>query len=76
MEILEAYDLHETFSGAARAAGCDKNTVKLHVERRARGLTPEDDVQRPSIIDEFRPKIEELVERSDADIRADEVAPV
>lgn len=73
MDILEAYDLHQSYSGAARAAGCDKNTVKLHVERRARGLTPDDDVERPSIIDEFRPKIVELVRRSQGDIRADVV---
>ena len=73
MDILEAYDLTKSLRAAARRAGCDKNTVKLHVERRARGLTPHDDVERPSIIDGFRPKIEELVDRSDGDIRADVV---
>lgn len=73
MEILEAYDLHKSYSGAARAAACDKNTVKLHIERRGRGLTPHDGVERASIIDEFRPKIVELVRRSRAEIRADVV---
>lgn len=73
MEILEAYDLVGTYRGAAELAGCDHHTVKLHVERRAEGLTPHDRVERSSIIDEFRPKIEELVERSHGQIRADVV---
>lgn len=73
MEILEAYDLTNTYRGAAELAGCDHHTVKLHVQRRARGLTPHDGARRLSIIDEFRPKIEELVERSHGKVRADVV---
>jgi transposase len=73
VEILEAYDLTNTYRGAAELAGCDHHTVKHYVERRARGLTPDDGAARPSIIDGFRPKIEELVERSRGKIRADVV---
>lgn len=71
MEILEAYDLVGTYRGAAELAGCDHHTVKHYVERRARGLTPADGAQRPSVIDEFRPKVVELVERSQGKVRAD-----
>ena len=73
MEILEAYDLVGTYRGAAELAGCDHHTVKHYVERRARGLTPHDGAERSSIIDEFRPKIVELVRRSQGQIRADKV---
>ena len=73
MEILEAYDLVGTYRGAAELAGCDHHTVKHYVERRERGLTPHDGAERSSIIDGFRPKIEELVKRSQGQIRADKV---
>ena len=73
MNILEAYDLVGSFRAAAEIADCDHHTVKLHVQRRAAGLTPGDGIRRSSIIDGFRPKIEELVERSQGRIRADVV---
>ena len=73
MEILEAYDLVGSLSGAARLAGCDKNTVKHYVDRREAGADPIVPVRRPSVIDDYRDKIEELVERSRGDIRADVV---
>ena len=46
MEILEAYDLVGSFRAAAEIADCDHHTVKLHVERRAAGLTPGDGIRR------------------------------
>jgi hypothetical protein len=73
MEILEAYDLVGTYRGAAELAGCDHHTVKHYVERRAAGLAPDAGAVRSSIIEGFRPKIEELVDRSQGRIRADVV---
>jgi hypothetical protein len=73
MEILEAYDLVGTYRGAAELAGCDHHTVKHYVQRRAAGLPPDAGLERPSIIDPYRAKIEELVEHSNGKIRADVV---
>lgn len=73
MNILEAYDLVGTYRGAAELAGCDKNTVKHYVQRRDAGLSPEAGLVRASIMDAYRAKIEELVERSEGRIRADKV---
>ena len=73
MEILEAYDLVGTYRGAARLAGCDHHTVRHYVERRAAAADPAAAVPRPSLVDGYRAKIEEWVERSEGDIRADVV---
>ena len=73
MEILEAYDLVGSYRGAAELVGCDHHTVKQYVERRDAGLEPDAGLERSSIIDGFRYKIEELVERSQGKIRADVV---
>jgi transposase len=73
MEILEAYDLVGTYRAAAELAGCDHHTVKRYVERRDAGLPPDRQIERVSIIDEFRPKIDEWVKRSHGQVRADVV---
>ena len=73
MEILEAFDLTHCPEAAGRLAGCDPKTVKRHVGRRDAGLVPGGSVRRERIIDPFVEKIEELVERSEGDIRADVV---
>lgn len=73
MEILEAYDLVGSYRGAAELVGCDHHTVKHYVQRRAAGLEPGAGLERSSIIDGLRGKIEELVERSNGKIRADVV---
>ncbi len=73
MEILEAYDLVGTYRGAARLAGCDHHTVQRYVERRETAADPAVAGPRPSMIDGYRAKIEELVVRSEGDIRADVV---
>jgi hypothetical protein len=73
MEILEAYDLVGTYRGAARLAGCDHHTVRHYVERRAAAAYPTVAVSRSLVIDDYRAKIEELVERSEGDIRGDVV---
>jgi transposase len=73
MEILEAYDLVGTYRGAARLAGCDHHTVRHYVDRRDAAADPATAVPRPSVVDGYRAKIEELVERSEGDIRGDVV---
>jgi len=72
MEILEAYDLTGTLRGAAALAGCDHKTVARLVAARdaAGGGLPERARSRP-LIDPFAGKIDELVDRSNAQIRAD-----
>jgi transposase len=73
MEILEAYDLVGTFRGAAELAGCDHHTVKHYVQRRDAAADPTAAAPRPSVIDDYRAKVEELVDRSNGKIRGDVV---
>ena len=72
MEILEAYDLTGSLRGAAALAGCDHKTVARLVAAReeAGGGLPERARSRP-LVDPFAEKIDELVDRSRAQIRAD-----
>ena len=74
MEILEAYDLTGSLRGAAALAGCDHKTVGRLVAAReaAGGGLPVRSSRRP-LVDPFAEKIEELVDRSRAQIRADVV---
>ncbi|MBF6163137.1 IS21 family transposase [Nocardia cyriacigeorgica] len=73
MEILEAYDLTGSFRAAAALAGCDHHTVARYVALRAAGESPIAREHRARPIDEYLPKIEELVVRSNGRIRADVV---
>ena len=73
MEILEAYDLTGSYRAAADLAGCDHHTVKRYVELRGKGSDPTRRQDLPKVIDEFLPKIEELIERSGGRIGADRV---
>jgi hypothetical protein len=71
MNILEAYDLKESLRDAAELAGCSHHTVARYVAERERGrAVPGGPARRPGMIDEFLPKLEELVERSKGKIRA------
>jgi transposase len=72
MEILEAYDLTGTLRGAAKLAGCDHKTVARLVAARdaAGGGLPVRARSRP-LVDPFAAKIDELVDRSRGQIRAD-----
>ena len=71
MEILEAFDLTRSLRGAAELAGCSHNTVaRLVAERDAGGVKPAR-VARTLVIAEFLPKIEQWVEDSHGNIRAD-----
>ena len=72
MEILEGFDLTASYRDAAELAGCSPNTVANWVAQRDAGtLVPGRAARRPSVIDEFLTKLEELVERSKGKIRAD-----
>jgi len=72
MEILEAFDLTGSFRAAGDLVSCSHHTVEHWVTRREAGLlVPGAPVGRSSVIDEYRPKLEELVERSKGRIRAD-----
>lgn len=72
MEILEAYDLTGSLRGAAKLAGCDHKTVARLVAARdvAGGGLPVRARGRP-LVDPFAGKIDELVDRSRGQVRAD-----
>jgi transposase len=74
MEILEAYDLTGSLRGAAELSGCDHKTVARRVAAReaAGGGLPVRERTRP-VVDPFAEKIDELVDRSRAHVRADVV---
>lgn len=72
MEILEAFDLTQSFRDAGELAGCSHHTVERWVAKRDAGELPGDGpVRRERLIDPFMAKIEEWVERSDGKVRAD-----
>ncbi len=71
MEILEAFDLTHSNEAAARLAGCDPKTVARYVSARECGNDPVRAATRDSAADPYRDKIEEWVDHSNADIRAD-----
>ncbi len=72
-EILEAYDLTRSFRAAGELAGCSPNTVADWVAKRDRGELGDlaEPLRRERKLDEFLPKIEEWVDRSQGKIRAD-----
>jgi hypothetical protein len=72
MNILEAYDLTGSLRDAGELAGCSHHTVARYVRAREEGrLVPGASAPRTGVIDEFLPKLEELVERSKGKVRAD-----
>jgi transposase len=73
MRILEAYDLTQSFEAAARLAGCDAKTVARYVALRDQGVRADVAPGRDSVVDPYLDKIEEWVEHSRGDIRADVV---
>src|ERR1700758_2914675 len=72
MEILEAYDATGSYRAAAALAGCDHKTVARLVAAReqAGGGLPVRERSRP-LVDPFTAKIDDLVDRSRAKVRAD-----
>ena len=74
MEILEAYDLTGSYRAATELAGCDHHTtVARCVALREAGQSPVEREHRSRPIDEYLPKVEELVVRSNGKVRADVV---
>jgi hypothetical protein len=72
MEILEAYDLTGSFRAAAGLVGCDHKTVAYWVRQRDEaGGMPVVERARPAMEAVFAAKIDELVDRSHGQIRAD-----
>jgi transposase len=71
MEILEAFDATGCAHSAAALAGVDPKTVRRYVVKREAGEPVDAPVVRPRLIDQLLPKIEELVETSEGEIRAD-----
>jgi transposase len=72
MEILEAFDLTGSYRAAGRLVGCDPKTVARYVALRDVGREL-DAMRRDSVVAPHLDKIEEWVERSKGDIRADRV---
>jgi hypothetical protein len=71
MEVLEAFDLTGSFRGAAELAGCSHHTVARYVAAREAGGRLDKAAERPLLIDEFLPKVQEWVRKSGGNIRAD-----
>ena len=71
MEILEAFDLTESHRAAAELAGCSHHTVARYVTAREIGGLSDRPAARPQLVDEFLPKLEEWVQRSNGKLRAD-----
>ena len=61
MNILEAYDLTGALRDAAELAGCSRHTVARHAAERERSQAGR---RAAGMIDEFMPKLEELIKRS------------
>jgi hypothetical protein len=71
MNILEAYDPTGSFRDAGELASCSHHTVTRYVRARDEGhLVPWAAQPRPTVVDEYLPKLEELAERSQGKIRA------
>jgi len=71
MEILEAFDLTQSYEAAARLAACDAKTVARYVATRDHGSDPFVTTTRDRAVDPYVDKIEEWVDNSNGDIRAD-----
>jgi hypothetical protein len=71
MEILEAFDLTGSYRDAAELAGCDHHTVARYVAAREAGTLTANPATRAMVVDPWRAKLEEWVERSRGKLRAD-----
>ena len=71
MEILEAFDLTQSYRDAAELAGCSHHTVAHYVGARETGGLRSRRVRRAQLADAYLEKIEEWVESSRGKVRAD-----
>jgi hypothetical protein len=70
MNMLEAFDLTGSLRDAGELSGVSHHTVARYVAVRESGLAARE-VTRPQLIDEFLPKVEEWIDRSNGKLRAD-----
>ena len=73
MEILEAFDLTQSYRDAAELAGCSPNTVASYVEARDEGRLTAAPARRDRLVDGYADKLEEWLEASRGKVRADVV---
>ena len=73
MEILEAFDATGIAHSAAPLCNADPKTVRRYAQARDLGRPVSAPVARPKLLDPFVEKIEEWVERSKGQVRADKV---
>ncbi|RNI16618.1 IS21 family transposase [Flexivirga caeni] len=71
MNMLEAFDLTGSLRDAGELSGVSHHTVAKYVAARDAGALPDRPVARPQLIDEFLPKVEEWIDRSQGKLRAD-----
>ncbi|MGC0272222.1 IS21 family transposase [Pseudactinotalea sp. Z1739] len=71
MEILEAFDLTQSYRDAGVLAGVSHHTVARYVRARDAGALSDRPVARAQLIDAFLPKVEEWMEHSRGKVRAD-----
>lgn len=71
MEILEAFDLTQSYRGAGELAGVSHHTVARYVTARDAGRLSDKPAVRAQLIDEYLPKVEEWVDKSRGKVRAD-----
>ncbi len=71
MNMLEAFDLTGSLRDAGELAGVSHHTVARYVEAREAGALSDQPAARAQLVDEFLPKIEEWIDRSNGKLRAD-----
>jgi len=71
MNMLEAFDLTGSLRDAGELSGVSHHTVGRYVAAREAGALSDRPAARPQLIDEFLPKVEEWIERSNGKLRAD-----
>ena len=71
MNMLEAFDLTGSLRDAGELSGVSHHTVGRYVAAREAGALSDRPVARPQLIDEFLPRGEEWIERSNGKLRAD-----
>jgi transposase len=71
MNMLEAFDLTGSLRDAGELSGVSHHTVGRYVAAREAGALSDRPVARPQLIDEYLPKVEEWIERSNGKLRAD-----
>ncbi len=70
MDILEAFDLTQSYRDAAELAGCSHHTVARYVGDREAGSLRSRRARRAQLADAYLEKIEEWLESSRGRVRA------